>query len=200
MPLIYERGVPVHESAVIVEYLEERWHGHGAALLPPDPLLRAAVRAFVSSLSFLPFYALLKNTDASKAEELKAGCVAAAEGIEARFSAPFAPAHPGASLSRLSLENGPFFLGRDLSAADVAVLPFFDRLVPGLKAHRGFDLFASSKTPRIIAALDAARSRPAWAATSQSADVYIAAYEGYAQGKPGVPMRVRRPPVAATTV
>ena len=85
---------------------------------------------------------------------------------------------------------GPFFLGERPCVADVAVMPFLDRFSVLLPHYRAYDVFAGR--PRLRAALEAAKKRPAFAATSQEPEYYINAYSGYATGKPGVPAKVAK--------
>ncbi len=211
VPCVYDHGRGVFESAIVVEYLEEKFAGRGTALMPQgalrvltaacvwlsvrcsiasrkracvrackDAALRAAVRLFVSQLSFAPMYAFLLDQDRAKDSEHIAACRDALVGIEAHYTA----ASP----------TGPFFLGEALSAADIALLPFLDRLCPGLAAHRGWHMLDDADAPplpRICSAFRAVQARRAWRATAQSPAFYVSAYEGYAAGRRGVPRRVR---------
>ena len=182
VPCIYDAGAPVFESAICVEYLEDKFAGRGTALLPADAAQRAAVRLFISLLSFAPFYGYLMNQDRAKDAELGAACTAAVRELEARYEAAAARVPAGA--------EGPFFLGSALSAADVALLPFLDRFAVTLAHYRGWDGLGAGAPPRLAAALAAARKRPAWQATAQSPDFYRDAYAGYATGKSTVLRRV----------
>lgn len=167
MPTVWDSGLPVYESALIVEYLDDRWPGRGTALLPADAVARAAVRLFVARLDTAPFYKLL----VSKGDEaLTAASVAAIAKIEAAYGAGLRFGGPGAA--------GPYFLGAQFSAADVAILPFVDRFSAALPFYHGWDLL--EHVPRLAAALAAVKSRPSWAATSQPPPFYIKTYEGCA--------------------
>ncbi len=144
------------------------------------------MRLFVARLDFKALYAFMIETDRSHDAAHRTACIAALETLEARFAAGrhAMPDH--------SNTDGPFFLGGNApSAADIAVLPFLDRLAPGLQAYRGFHLWEAARLPRLAQAWCAMQERPAWRATSQPAALYISAYEGYAAGKRGVPHRVR---------
>jgi glutathione S-transferase len=144
------------------------------------------VRLFVSRLDFKPLYAFMLETDRGKDEQHAAACVLALQALEARFAAG------RAAMPETHRSAGPFFLGgSEPSAADVALLPFLDRLAPGLQAYRGFHLWQAAQLPRLGEAWCAMQARPAWQATSQPAAFYVSAYEGYAAGKRGVPHRVR---------
>ena len=155
--------------------LEDRFPTSEAKLLPSSPAERAAVRLFISQVAVAPFYAVLLEQDRSKDAERAAAADAAMEVLEARFAAQSAV--------------GPFFLGENLSMADVALLPFMYRFDTVLPAVRGYNILA--RAPRIAAALAAARLRPAWVATAPPPDFLRTAYSSYAAGKPGVPRRVK---------
>ena len=181
VPCIYDGDRGVFESAVCMEYIDEKFPTDGLKLFPGDAVTRASIRAFISTLDFKPIYGYIMEQDRTKDASHAAACDALMAAIETKYSA----ASPA----------GPFFLGAELSAADIAVFPFLDRMVPGLRAYRGYDLWGSgggSAYPRLKAAWDAIQTRPAWRATHQSEEYYIAAYQGYATGKPGtVPKRVK---------
>lgn len=86
--------------------------------------------------------------------------------------------------TREQSEEGPYFLGAELSAADIAIMPVFDRFIATLKFYRAFDLFgpAGDQHPRLRAMYEACRARPAFAATSQGGAWYCAGYTHYAKG------------------
>ena len=181
VPCIYDGDRGVFESSVCMEYIDEKFPSDGLKLFPGDAVTRASIRAFISTLDFKHIYGYIMEQDRSKDAGHAAACDALMASMETKYSA----ASP----------DGPFFLGAELSAADIAVFPFLDRMVPGLRAYRGYDLWGSgggSAYPRLKAAWDAIQTRPAWRATHQSEEYYIAAYQGYATGKPGtVPKRVK---------
>ena len=105
VPVVEEEdGRPLPESAVIMEFLEERYPE--PALLPPDP----ADRAFVRLLIFRdgdftdPYYAFRRGED----------------GAEERF---------GAALAQLdvALAERPFLGGSEFGLADIAYVPWLLR-------------------------------------------------------------------------
>jgi glutathione S-transferase len=145
-----------------------------------DAALRAAVRLFVSQLNFAPMYSFLMDQDRAQDGEHITACRDALVALESRY----ASASP----------TGPFFLGEALSAADIALLPFIDRLCPGLAAYRGYHMLnddGAPPLPRICTALRAVQARDSWRATAQSPAFYVSAYEGYAAGRRSLPHRVR---------
>jgi RNA polymerase-associated protein len=100
VPVLEEDGgFVLPESAVIMEYLDERYPE--PALLPPDPAERAAVRLRIERFDDLgtPYYALRRGEDAG--------------GFET-------------ALGRLDavLEAQPFLSGREYGLADVAYVPW----------------------------------------------------------------------------
>lgn len=102
VPVIEEDGGdPLPESAVIMEFLEERYPE--PALLPPDPADRAAVRLLIFRDDDLtaPYYALRREEDGAR-ERLDAAL--------GRFDA--------------LLEEQPYLSGAEYGLADIALVPW----------------------------------------------------------------------------
>ena len=91
--------------------------------------------------------------------------------------------------------DGPFFLGSELSYADIAIVPFFDRFEATLGYYRGYELLSRDdpSLARMRALLDASREREAFKQTSQEAEFYIKSYSGYGQGGRAEKMVVPEP-------
>jgi glutathione S-transferase len=105
VPVVEEAdGVPLPESAVIMEFLEERYPE--PPLLPPDPADRAAVRLLVFRDHDLtdPYYAFRRGEDGAR-EELEAAL--------RRFDA--------------LLDERPYLGGAEYGLADIAYVPWFLR-------------------------------------------------------------------------
>ncbi len=105
VPVIEEDdGRPLAESAVIMEFLEERYPE--PALLPPDPADRAAVRLLIFRDGDLtaPYYALRRG-DEGAAEKLDAAL--------GRFDG--------------LLGEQPYMGGAEYGLADIALVPWFLR-------------------------------------------------------------------------
>jgi glutathione S-transferase len=104
VPVLEEDTFVLPESAVIDEYLEERYPD--PALLPPDPGGRAAARLLVFRFDELsrPYYAVRRGDDDAR-ERLDV------------------------ELARLDLllQAQPFLTGREFGLADVAYLPWILR-------------------------------------------------------------------------
>ena len=102
VPVIEEDGgEPLPESAVIMEFLEERYPD--PALLPPDPADRAAVRLLIFRDKDLtsPYYALRRGEEGAR-EELDAAL--------GRFDA--------------LLGEQPYLSGAEYGLADIALVPW----------------------------------------------------------------------------
>jgi RNA polymerase-associated protein len=105
VPVIEEDdGSPLPESAVIMEFIEERYPE--PALLPADPADRAAVRLLIFRDGDLtsPYYALRRGEDGAR-EKLDAAL--------ARFDA--------------LLAEQPYLSGAEYGLADIALVPWFLR-------------------------------------------------------------------------
>jgi len=104
VPVLEEGEYVLPESAVINEYLEERWPE--PALWPVDPAERALGRLLVHRFDELsrPYYALRREEDG------------AAERLDEQL----------ARLAR-RLEEQPFLTGREFGLADIAYIPWILR-------------------------------------------------------------------------
>ena len=105
VPVIEEDdGSPLPESAVIMEFVEERYPE--PSLLPADPADRAAVRLLIFRDGDLtsPYYALRRGEDGAR-EELDAAL--------GRFDA--------------LLGEQPYLSGAEFGLADIALVPWFLR-------------------------------------------------------------------------
>ena len=134
VPVLDDQGWVLPESAVVNEYLEERFPE--PPLLPHDPGERAAARLLIVRFTDLerPYYALRRG-DGGAAASL-------AEALENLDS---------------MLEAMPFLTGRRFGLADIAYLPWVIRARDLL----GVDL---GPTPSLAAWLDRVAARPAVAA------------------------------------
>jgi stringent starvation protein A len=101
VPVLEEDDRPLAESAVLMEFLEERYPE--PALLPADPADRAAVRLLIFRADELtdPYYALRREED----------------GARERFDA---------ALGRLEglLGEQPYLSGAEYGLADIALVPW----------------------------------------------------------------------------
>lgn len=98
VPCIYDEGKGVFESMNVAEYLEEKFAGHGVALLPEakgpkaDPVSRAGVRTLLGQFEDkyrATFYALMlnPNADGEKRRHLEAKIRSSLQEIEGHYKA-----------------------------------------------------------------------------------------------------------------
>jgi len=171
VPCIYDEGKPVFESMIICEFLEEKYKGHGIALMPESPQLRAAVRFFYTQFGekLKALYQLLMNQDASKTEELKNNVTALMKDFNDKMK---------------EQSDGPFFLGKDISLADISIVTFIERMSLVLKHYREFDIFGDQEnTGRLFTLFQEVKKRPAFQQTCSTPEHYIQAYSKYANPK-----------------
>lgn len=143
LPALDHRGEQIHDSLVTAEYIHEAFDG--PPLFPKTPFLRARVRlwaAHVESRVVPHFDELLATRDETRRAVARQALF---EGL-AEFEAAMAPE-----------VEGPFFLGDDFSMADIALVPWWQRMVSVLRAYRKFD---PSAHPRLQAWHEAVQARP----------------------------------------
>lgn len=164
VPLLLHGDDTVWESAVINEYLEERFPE--PPLMPGSPIQRALVRIWVefANTRLVPaFYKLLLEQQPARQRQLAARLDAELEFIEAEMPAG----------------DGPWWLGAQLTLADLAFYPFFERF-PVLAHYRGYRMPASCA--RLDRWLRRMAERPLVQASREHDAFYIAAYASYADG------------------
>ncbi len=158
VPLLeLEDGQLVWESAVICEYLEEAFSG--PALMPGDALGKARVRLAVElgSARFIPgFYQVLRGAEPQ-------GLLQAVDQLEAH-----------------DWEEGPWWLGPQLTLADLELYPWFERWCV-LEHYRalGWD---SQRWPRLTRWRAGLEARPSVQADRVPNDDFVRAYRRYAKG------------------
>lgn len=160
-------GLTIYESLIINEYLCEAYANRGGSrLLPPDPSLRARIRLWNEHLDtqLAPAhftFLMSKDNDGSEAATSK------------RAALDTALAHYESSLV------GPYLCGEAFTLADVAALPFFERLVFSLRHYKQLDALVAY--PRTRAWMELAMSRPSFAATKRPEDKLVALYDRFLQ-------------------
>ena len=168
VPAFFDEGKSVFESLVLVEFLDERYKGQGTTLLPDDLFVRAQARALASKYGdrIKLHFALLQEPDQSKwpeaVKELREGYLSFFRDLEA-VAGP---------------SSGPYLLGDQVSLLDLAIFPFIDRYTAVLKHYRDVDLLPSDdpRFDRFRTAFEAVKQRPAFQATSQTPEYYVAAF------------------------
>jgi glutathione S-transferase len=181
VPTLEHGGAVVIDSSVIIEYLDEVVP-EPEHFTPRDPVRRAAMRSLMRFIDELPAAAVrvptfnlafLPRFQAMSDEEFRA--FAEAKPLRKEFMLAmgrqgFPEKEMKASLDRLArtlerMENeiaasgGPWLLGRDLTLADIAVMPAIVRM-----ADLGLDTMWSGK-PAIARWYAAIQAHPAFAAT-----------------------------------
>jgi len=174
VPCFYDEGQGVFESVNVAEFFEERYPGQGTRLMPTDPFLRAAVREVISKFDVGYLYTHLRNQDPQKRAAVEKNTIEELEWFANLFS-------------KIS-GSGPYFLGEELSLVDIAILPFLERFSIALQHYRDFELLPAnnSKLAKLRAALETARTRPAWQVCAQTPEFYIQSF-AVAAGKPDSP-------------
>ncbi|KAK8050032.1 hypothetical protein PG994_011762 [Apiospora phragmitis] len=159
VPAIREGDWASGESAVILEYLEDR--DHHVPLLPTDPRLKANCRLWIDHINakIVPsYFNLLRATDTSKQSE----------GID-RLQTEIR------ALVQAADERGPYFLGADLCLVDIHFAPFVLRLSRMLRQHRHWsDPMPGTRWHMWIEALE---RNPHIMATTSSSELYLETFD-----------------------
>lgn len=157
VPAIVFEGTPVNESDICAEFID---NAYGDPLLVPlNPLAAAKVRTVNKVINPMALYKLLMNQDPAKDKEL-AGV------IEKQL----------AQLEELI--DGPYFLGDEISLAEVLLVPFLDRFRYLLQHYRGYELLTpGSKMATLLAAFE---QRESFKETAMSEEFYLKSYLSYA--------------------
>ncbi len=166
VPVIRHGDFILWESATINEYLDASFPG--PALRPTEERGRAVMRNEIrhfDSVFLATLYKLLLEQDPASRESLRAAVDDGLRYLESRLETV-----QGA---------GPFWLGAELSLADLAMYPFFERL-PVFNHYRDVTMPASCK--RLQRWLDTMIERPAAAATAHDLEWFVPRYTAYASG------------------
>ena len=160
VPLLeLDDGRLVWESAVVAEFVDEACPG--PHLMPTDPVQRAYVRIWQSRLgdTLIPrFYGLLRGKE--DAEPMKAVLT---------------------ELEGHDWQGGPFWLGAQLSLADVLIFPWFERW-PVLEHYRQLT-WDRGRHPHLSAWRDEMLKRPSVTDDACTPAFFIEMYSEYAAGK-----------------
>ena len=180
VPTLVDGGVPIIDSSVIMEYLDEVFP-QPERLVPDDPVERATMRALMRFIDEVPAAAIrvpsynlafLPSFQAMSEEEFRA--LAESKPLRKEFllamgRTGFSDAEMKSSMDRLArsvrrmddairTSGGPFMLGR-LTLADIAIMPVIVRL-------EDINLTAMwDEHPAVGTWLDAIQARPAYART-----------------------------------
>ena len=159
-------GLVVFESHVVNEFLVERFGAEraaGAALMPPAALDRARVRLWNEHLDsqLAPaHFTLLMNKNATDEPAKRAALDAALQHYEDHLV-------------------GPYLCGDAFTLADVAALPFFERLTFSLRHFKQYDAIDARRFPRTAAWLERAFARPSFVTTKRPEESLVELYETF---------------------
>ncbi len=171
VPVLQRGGEVIYESAIINQYLEDVYPD--PALMPADPGLRAMARIWIDydNVKFtVAFYRVLLEQDRDRRAALAQSIIDMLGVIEVE------------ALGKLGYADGnagPYFLGSEISLADLSFYPHLERFAV-LAEYRGIEMPA--RCERLQAWLAAMAERPSVQATSHSADYHVEAYKRYADG------------------
>lgn len=169
VPTVVVDGDIVTEADVVVEFLADAFPDSGEALVPSDPLLRSKVRhiqkVMNGALGSNAMYGLLMNQDPAKDQEL---VTKVHRGME--------------TFAKLADEEGPYFLGKQISTADVMLMPMYDQFRFCLPYWRGVELIPDDKpwASRMARWGAAVEQRKSFTELSLGKELYESAYAGYA--------------------
>jgi glutathione S-transferase len=165
VPTLYHpaTGTVVDGSTDCVAFVDEHF-GEPHQLIPKDDDMRLRAQrceTLLHSIFTFPFYSMLLRQEPEEQEKAKKKLVLAVEQLVKDY-------------------QGPFYLGEQFSVADIAVAPYFDRMVV-LKHYRDFSVPRDGATAKWHEWSDNVLERPSVAATRQDRDRIIEAYKRYAQ-------------------
>ena len=149
VPTLVHRGAPVIESSVIIEYLDDAFPD--IPLKPADPLARAQMRLWLKysddvayKAVFAPTWQFLKDrAKAGLTDEARKATLAAIPTAERRerwekmAQGGFSAGELEAAYDKMrqclddleaAVARGPWLAGETYSLADIAIVPFIDRI------------------------------------------------------------------------
>lgn len=177
VPTLVVNGVIIKEADVIVEYLQDAFPRRGVSLMPRDALQRSKIRHYNKIIGgpggVNGMYGLTMNQDPAKDEEFR-------KNVYAHW----------ASFAEMAGDDGPFFLGKAFSLADVMLMPMYDQFSYVWPHYRGTELIPSDAeaypwAPRVQKWADAVKERASFKKCHAGKETYIKAYGSYA-GERGV--------------
>jgi len=167
VPCLYDEGRPIFESRIVAEYLEEKFSNRGTQLMPADLVDRANIRLVISQFDeklISKFYTVLRASTEEKLNEALAAVREPLKQVDEMYGK--------------YNTSGPYFLGNQLSMAEITILPFIFRFSITIPHYRQVDIFADA--PNFRAALEAAKTRRAFEETIAEPEYFIQAYAPYA--------------------
>ncbi len=169
VPVIRHGDFILWESATVNEYLDATFPG--PELTPRDERGRAVMRNEIKHFDgvFLPvIYKLLFEQDPALQDRLRDDVADGMHFLEGRLEA-----------TQGTAGKGPFWMGPELSLADLVIYPFFERL-PVFNHYR--DVMMPASCHRLRRWLETMTERPVAAATAHTPEWFIPRYTHYASG------------------
>jgi glutathione S-transferase len=182
VPTLVDEGIPIIESSVICEYLDEKYPHN--PLVPHDILERARMRAWTHYIEEVAVGAIrvpsfnraflyrFDKLDQEQFESEEIGPRPVRRELFQRMGSPkgFSKQEIDRSLEQLTetcrrmdasiAKNGPWLMGEQFTLADVLVMPSIDRM-----ADLGLSHVWEDKYPNVAAWYERLKARPAFQAT-----------------------------------
>ena len=182
VPTLLDGGVPIIESSVICEYLDEKYPEH--PLLPSDIVERARTRAWMHYIEEIAVGAIrvpsfnraflyrFQGLDQKQFENQEINPRPVRKELFQRMGSPkgFSRAEVDKSLGELAetcrrmdeaiAEKGPWLMGEQFTLADVLVMPTIDRM-----ADLGLSTIWEGQYPSVGEWYERLQARPAFQAT-----------------------------------
>ncbi|KAI8073595.1 glutathione S-transferase [Thamnidium elegans] len=162
VPALGVEGQNIAESLVIIEYINDRFPK--ANLLPKEAIRRANVRFviefFTTKINGVFFKYLFGSQDESSFEEFDKEINASLVRLDKLLTQQSA--------------TGPYFLGNEFSLADIAIAPFFLRILGFSKIYlKGYQFEALKTHPRLEEFIKGITTRPSVTETYVGDEEYI---------------------------
>eukprot|EP00775_Hariotina_reticulata_P005210 gene5210-5448_t len=141
----------LYESLIVNEFINDL---PGPSLLPVDPVARAQARLIIDQVGAKwggPFAKIMFGTDASATGPAQEELTKVLQWVEGLVN-----------------KEGPYFLGRDFSLVDAAIIPFYLRLQ--VLQDLGLYEIPTAELPKLTAWCEAASSHPAVQGSMQPPD------------------------------
>lgn len=182
VPTLVDDGIPIIESSVICEYLDEKYPRN--PLVPSDLVQRARMRAWTHYIEEVAVAAIrvpsfnraflyrFKGQDEEQFEKQEIGPRPVRKELFQRMASPkgFSATEVDKSLGELAetcrrmdeavSRNGPWLMGEQFTLADILVMPSIDRM-----ADLGLSTIWDGKYPGVSGWYERLQARPAFRAT-----------------------------------
>jgi glutathione S-transferase len=182
VPTLVDDGIPIIESSVICEYLDEKYPHN--PLVPSDLVQRARMRAWTHYIEEVAVGAIrvpsfnraflyrFKGQDQEQFEKQEIGPRPVRKELFQRMGSPngFSATEVDKSLGELAetcrrmdeavSRNGPWLMGEQFTLADILVMPSIDRM-----ADLGLSTIWDGKYPGVSGWYERLQARPAFKAT-----------------------------------